>query len=75
LVLVVRDLVAFGLVEGGLLFAITARLAVGLEATASAGFSGVTSLAGVATVATPIVLESVRWQVSQVTTVRTNVPS
>jgi len=50
---------------------------VGLTAlvTAVAALTGAFSFAGASALATPIVLESVRWHVSHVTTVRTNVPS
>ena len=50
---------------------------VGLAApvTTASGLDGAASLAAGSVLATPIVLESVRWHVSHVTTVRTNVPS
>jgi hypothetical protein len=86
--LVVRAFVALGLVDAGSDFVATARLAAGVLAAGvpvagegSAGFSAAaaagvaSSAAGVSVDATPIVLESVRWQVSHVTTVRTKLPS
>jgi len=82
--LVVRAFVAFGLAAGGLALVATVGLAAGtlgaalglavLDAATSV-FAGAVSAAGASALATPIVLESVRWHVSHVTTVRTNVPS
>jgi hypothetical protein len=75
---------AFGLVAGGLAFGVIAGLAaaafgadVGWAAldAADSVLALVGSVTGVDVLATPIVLESVRWHVSHVTTVRTNVPS
>jgi hypothetical protein len=75
---------ALGLVDDGLAFAATVGV-VALALGAGDGFAalgaavsilaGAVSLAGASALATPIVLERVRWHVSHVTTVRTNVPS
>jgi hypothetical protein len=75
---------ALGLAVDGLAFVATVDLAAAalaaafglavLDAAASV-FAGAGSTAGASALATPIVLESVRWHVSHVTTVRTNVPS
>jgi hypothetical protein len=76
--------VAFGLVDGALAFVATARFAgwgLGAEAglaalvSAASAVTGASSPAGASVLATPIVLDRVRWHVSHVTTVRTNVPS
>jgi len=71
--LVVRAFVALGFGEAAR--ALGALGAAG-AAGAAASTAAVTALvAGSSTAATPIVLERVRWHVSHVTTVRTNVPS